>query len=334
MKILSPFLRLTPIYKDYLWGGDRIAAYYARKGAPTRTAESWEVSAHPDGDNTICGGEFAGRSLSSLIEEFGRTLLGRHAPSSNRFPLLCKVIDAHQSLSVQVHPSPADPLAPQEEYKNECWHILEAAPKTTIYAGLTDVIQSREALAALAAQGGGALASALRRHSPKRGETLYIPAGLVHAIGAGALIYEVQQNSNTTYRLYDWDRIGPDGKPRALHFEAALRSIDYSLPAPSFSPPTQDAETSQGGGLLCLATPYFKIREFTAAATRHPAGDSFEILFVKTGSWRASTPSSGSALADDSVVLNAGDSLLVPACLDEYSLSPTSSNSSILVTTL
>lgn len=334
MNKLPPFLRFRPIYRDYLWGGDRIAPRYGRSATPTPCAESWEISAHQDGDSVVAGGPFAGHTLSALTAEFGRDLLGSRAPLASRFPLLFKIIDARQALSVQVHPSPADPTADPAEYKNECWHILDAEPGTPIYAGITPEIATRDALASLASSDPRALASALVRHTPRAGETLYIPAGLVHAIGAGALIYEVQQNSNTTYRLYDWDRSGPDGKPRALHFDAALRSIDFSLPPPRFVAPrplSQSGATPLPGcatqGSLCLQTPYFTILEFGATTERHPAGVSFEALFVKSGTWRAEAKGA-------TATLGAGDSLLIPAECQKYRLTPDGQNAAILVTTL
>lgn len=318
---LPSFLRFSPIYKDYLWGGDRIAQRYGRANAPARTAESWEISAHPDGDVAVASGPLAGRTLSSLTSECGRGLLGALAPSASRFPLLAKIIDARQPLSVQIHPSPADPTANPVEYKNECWHLLDADDGCIIYAGLVPgtlpQLDGRPFRSDYVSQ-------ALIQHRPHPGETLSIPAGLVHAIGAGALIYEVQQSSNTTYRFYDWDRVGPDGKPRPLHVEQALRSIDFSLPPPAFAAPRPLPE----GGALCLATPYFAVREFRSATARRPGGESFDIIFVKDGAFRLSSPSGEAATA------KAGDSVLVPASCAEYRIEPLESASAALVTSL
>lgn len=321
---LPSILRFSPIYKDYLWGGGRIPARFGRAGAPAVCAESWEISAHPDGESVVCGGPLSGRRLSSLAAEYGRVLMGRRAPSPDRFPLLCKIIDARQSLSVQVHPSPADPSADPREYKNECWHLLEADPGATIYAGLCGAARDRASLEAIAVSDPKALSSVLARHNPREGETLYIPAGLVHAIGAGSLIYEVQQNSNTTYRLYDWDRRGADGKPRQLHFAEALRSIDFSLPTPEFTAPTAiDGSADR----LCLETPYFRIIETTSGCRRELRGESFDIVFVKNGAF--SFIGADGAKAE----LAAGSSALVPACAS-YSLRPVAGDASALITSL
>jgi mannose-6-phosphate isomerase len=226
-------------------------------------------------------------------------------------------------LSVQVHPSAADPSADPAEYKNECWHVLDAAPGAVIHAGIVPEFASRAALEELAGRDPEAFGSALVRHSPRAGETLNIPAGLVHTIGAGALVYEVQQSSNTTYRLYDWGRVGPDGRPRPMHLEAALRSIDYSLPPPAFMAPTPEP----GGGAVCVATPFFTMREFRDAAARRPSGASFEALFVKSGTWRVESGGAAETLAP-------GDSLLVPADCPGYLAAPASPDAALLITTL
>ena len=315
MTRLPPFLRFTPIYKNYLWGGDAIPRRYGRAGAPRPCAESWELSAHPDGDSTVAAGPLAGRTLSSLAAEFGRDITGVRAPFATRFPLLCKLIDARQSLSVQVHPSPADPAANPLEYKNECWHVIDASPGCAILAGLDPAIRDKPTLAALAKDNPDALAAALTRHAPNPGETLYIPAGLVHAIGAGALIYEVQQSANTTYRLHDWGRVGPDGLPRPLHIDAAVRSIDLSLPPPRFQAHT-------------LATPYFTIRECRAAAAFDFGAASFAILFAKAGAFSVSATATG-----ETERLRAGESLLVvPEA--PFALEPDAPGSAALITTL
>jgi len=325
MKHIPSFLHFAPIYKDYLWGGSRIAGRFHRSGCPEPAAESWEISAHPDGDSTVDSGPLAGRTLSSLTSEFGRELLGSRSPSPSRFPLMAKIIDARQSLSVQVHPSPADPSANQSEFKNECWHILDAEGDCAIYAGISPEIGDAASLRALATGNPGALASALVRHSPREGETLYIPAGLVHAIGAGALVYEVQQNSNTTYRLYDWDRIGPDGKPRALHLDSAIRSIDFSLPAPRFIAPSPGGTVP--GSKSCLRTPYFELDEVDGSGAIDLAGETFNIFFTKRGAFDLES------VEGERFHAAAGDSLLVPATAS-YSFAPAAPDSAAIVTSL
>jgi mannose-6-phosphate isomerase len=173
--------------------------------------ESWEISAHPSGPSIVDGGVLAGHTLAEL--EPG-------------FPLLVKVIDAKERLSVQVHPNEETMHQTGGEPKTEMWAMLEDG---VIYAGLQPGSSPDDIAAAVRS---GSFEDLLVRHEAKKGEVFFIPGGLVHAIGAGALIYEVQQSSNTTFRLYDWNRVGKDGSPRELHIEKSLKAIDYSLPVP------------------------------------------------------------------------------------------------------
>lgn len=317
---LLPFLRLRPVYKDLLWGGDRIRARFSRPDAPARCAESWEISAHRDGESVVVGGPFDGATLAALTATFGRRLLGDLAPDAARFPLLFKLIDARSSLSVQVHPSAAAAAAdPSAEIKNEAWHVLEAAPGARIYAGFRDGVDGAAVDAALAA-GGGAIQGLLASFAPVAGDTVFIPSGLVHAIGAGCLVFEVQQSSNTTYRFYDWDRVGADGRPRELHVAAAQRSLDFSFAAP------RPANLGTASGRL-LATPYFSLHELRARTDLDTAGASFHALFAKAGAFALETPRGAERLA-------CGASILVPAETGRYALVPLEPGSAALLATL
>lgn len=318
-----PPLFFKPVYKDYLWGGDALARRYGRIDAPSCCAESWELSAREEGMSIVANGPFAGRSLEELCSTFGRALLGSSAPSATRFPLLFKLIDARVSLSVQIHPSPKDPLADLSEIKNECWHCLDRDQDSRILAGFVDGVSKPSDIPSPSA-----LPSILRQHEPRPDETLYIPSGLVHAIGAGNLIYEVQQSSNTTYRFYDWDRLDRDGNPRTLHVAEAMRSIDWSLPPPSFVKPVPCGE----GVWRCLETPYFTIREVrprddggeTGFDTR---GESFHALFVKSGAFEVKHRLGA-------CFVGSGTSVLLPANLGAYALKGASREGAVLVTTL
>ncbi|MCL2105368.1 MAG: class I mannose-6-phosphate isomerase, partial [Kiritimatiellaeota bacterium] len=233
-------LLFKPVYKDYLWGGNRLPPLYARAGAPERCAESWEIAAHKDGDSIVQRGPLSGRTLSDLTALYGAALVGTRAPDPLRFPLLFKLIDAREKLSVQVHPSNANAELTNGEPKTEMWYLLDPTMEVrtselqngstsppSLYAGFcpgTTPDALREAV------GNSTADHFLITHRATPGGTLFIPGGLVHAIGEGCLIYEVQQNSNTTFRLYDWDRIGGQGKPRRLHIEQCFKSIDWTLP--------------------------------------------------------------------------------------------------------
>ena len=189
--------------------------------------ESWEISGHHSSPSVVADGPLAGRTLEELAAEYGAALTGTRAPDACRFPLLFKVIDARKRLSVQVHPNETPRLVTGGEPKTEMWHVLGG--KGPIFAGLkpgTTPAMVEEDVRT------GRFEETLARHDAREGLTLFIPGGLVHAIGEDVLIYEVQQSSNTTYRLYDWGRVGANGKPRQLHVAESLETIDFSLPVP------------------------------------------------------------------------------------------------------
>ena len=189
--------------------------------------ESWEISGHHSSPSVVAEGPLSGRTLEELAAGFGRELVGAKAPEADRFPLLFKVIDARRRLSVQVHPNETTSRVTGGEPKTEMWHVLGG--KGPIFAGLkpgTTPAMVEEDVRT------GRFEETLARHDAREGLTLFIPGGLVHAIGEDVLIYEVQQSSNTTYRLYDWGRVGANGKPRQLHVKESLETIDFSLPVP------------------------------------------------------------------------------------------------------
>ena len=315
-------LRFAPCYKTFVWGGDRLAQHFGRSGLPAACGESWELSAHPDGGGPLLNGPLAGATLADLARRFRRDLLGARAPEPDRFPLLFKIIDAQASLSVQVHPTREAARRLGSESKSESWHLLGAAPGARLYAGLARGTTPEQLRAALAA---GTVESLLVPHPATPGGTLHIPAGLVHAIGAGCLVYEVQQSANTTYRLHDWNRVDASGRPRPLHVEESLAAIDWSLPVPRVEPPRETPDAWQ----TCSATADFTLRR--ARLTRPwrfaPAGESFQVLFAAEGAGELQAGTYCEPLA-------AGESLLVPACVADYTFAPRAPGATLLVTTL
>lgn len=225
MTPLYPF-RFQLLVRRYLWGNRRLATELGKPIGPGNDyAESWEICDHGQDQSIVSTGPLAGTSLGELVQRRGEELLGRHA-SLPRFPLLVKFLDAAQSLSVQVHPNDAEAarLNPPDSGKTEAWVVMAAKPGSTIYAGLRPGV-TREQLAEAVRQ--GACEPLLHRFEARAGDCLFIPAGTVHALGAGLLVAEVQQSSDTTFRLFDWSRVSPDGKPRPLHVEAAMEAIDF-----------------------------------------------------------------------------------------------------------
>ncbi|HMP74473.1 MAG TPA: class I mannose-6-phosphate isomerase, partial [Kiritimatiellia bacterium] len=307
-------LLLQPAYKDYLWGGDRIPHHFHRNLPPGIYAESWEVSDRPDGMATIANGSLAGAPLAQAIATWGSDLLGSRVPST-RFPLLIKLIDAHQKLSVQVHPDDHAAARFGGEAKTECWYILHADPGAGIYAGFKPGVDPAAYTEAVAQGATGQLLNRLHVHT---GDTIFIPGGLVHAIDAGCLILEVQQNSNTTYRIDDWGRVGSDGTPRELHLQQAADAIRWDLTGdPRVTP--RNLTTPGGNPARHLVhSPYFHLDQIDL---HHPEpidgfGQTFIVLFVASGSARLDGPHGPLDLAP-------GSTCLLPARLPGTTLTPT-----------
>ena len=244
---MQPF-RFHSIYQPRIWGGQSMRTMLGRELPDRETAygEAWEISDRPEAMSIVKDGEWEGMPLHRLWEEHRQEIFGPGYERFPRFPLLCKILDARENLSVQVHPPERTAAARQGEVKNEIWYVLHASPDALIYGGmeenatLPDIRHAAET---------GQMEQLIRSTHLEPGEHLYIPAGLVHAIGAGHLIAEIQQNSDTTYRLYDWNRTDDSGRGRELHLEQALDSIG------------EFRELSQRPGYL-TEMPYFTTKEY------------------------------------------------------------------------
>ena len=207
-------IKLKPAFKDYLWGGTRLRDDFGKDCDFDKIAESWELSCHKDGNSVVADGEFAGLTLAQYIEKEGKSVLGTNCEKFENFPILIKLIDAKDNLSVQVHPNNEYAQRVEGEYgKTEMWYVLDAAPGAQLIYGFKEKI-SKEAFKA--AIENNTLPQVLNHVDIHKGDVFFIEAGTVHAIGKGALIAEIQQNSNVTYRVYDYDRRGADGKPPEL----------------------------------------------------------------------------------------------------------------------
>lgn len=221
-------LRFQPLFRQYLWGGRRLSSVLGKELPPGNDfAESWEVVDHPSGQSIVADGPLAGWTLRQLVEERGPELFGGHYPQP-RFPLLFKYLDSSKVLSVQVHPNDEDAakLSPPDFGKTEAWLVVHAEPGAAVFAGLKEGVSRADLEEALKT---GSVEDCLHRFEPAAGDCLFIPAGVVHALGPGFVIAEIQQSSNKTYRLHDWNRVGPDGQPRELHLEESLRTIDFDF---------------------------------------------------------------------------------------------------------
>ncbi|MDR1380219.1 MAG: class I mannose-6-phosphate isomerase [Tannerella sp.] len=226
--MLYPFT-FKPIFKEIIWGGTDILPYKGLPSRPERIGESWELS-HVDGNlSIVANGRLEGKTIGELTEEYGAQLLGEKVvrQSGNTFPLLVKFIDARENLSIQVHPD--DELAGKRHHspgKTEMWYVVDAAPDAVLYSGFSRQIDADGYVRLVESN---RIMEALRCYEVKTGDVFFLPAGRVHAIGSGCFIAEIQQTSNITYRIYDYNRKDADGNKRELHTQLAKDAIDYTL---------------------------------------------------------------------------------------------------------
>ena len=224
-------LRFSPLYQHRVWGGRALESCLGRELAGTDlVGESWEMVDRPEAQSVVLGGDCAGMDLNTLWSRHRGALFGGGGPDSARFPLLLKLLDARENLSVQVHPSELESARGLGEPKTEWWYVLEAQPGAAVFAGFRPGVTRSVVESALETGGFEAL---LQRIPVRRGDSVFIPGGRIHAIGGGCLIAEVQQNSDTTYRVFDWNRRGANGALRELHIEQSLACINFEDEAPS-----------------------------------------------------------------------------------------------------
>lgn len=229
-------LKLKPSCKNYLWGGERLKTEYHKQYEGDKLAETWELSCHVDGKSLIQEGEFAGKSLQEYIEWEGKKVLGKNCMEFQNFPVLIKFIDAKENLSIQVHPTDAYALEKEGQYgKTEMWYIVDCEKDACLYYGFSKKISKEELRQRIQNE---TILEVLNRVPVRKGDVFFIEAGTVHAIGKGIVIAEIQQNSNVTYRVYDYGRVGADGKKRDLHIEKALEVVNRNpkIRSESFDP--------------------------------------------------------------------------------------------------
>jgi len=227
-------LTFTPLLKERVWGGNSLSTRYGKAVPPeARIGESWEITDRPEGVSVVSNGPLAGRTLRELVEAEGPAILGELPAAGGRFPWLVKLLDARDDLSLQVHPPASKAAALKGEPKTELWYVAEAAPGALLHVGLLPGV-TRETFEARTLD--GTVADCFHRHAVRRGDAMFVPSGRVHALGGGNLVFEIQQNSDTTYRVFDWNRVGLDGRPRELHLGPAFESIDFGDTCPALVP--------------------------------------------------------------------------------------------------
>lgn len=307
-----PPLRFNPILKEYLWGGRRLGTELGKPiGDGPHYAESWEVVDHGADQSTVAAGPLAGKTLHEMVAQHGASILGRHDPRP-QFPLLLKFLDCQRVLSVQVHPNDAQAarLVPPDLGKTEAWVVLAAEPASKIYAGLKPGVDRQTLGQALAS---GHCEECLHEFEPRVGDCVLIEAGTVHAIGAGLLIAEIQQASDTTYRLFDWNRLDHDGKPRPLHIRQALEVIDFRrgpvnpvTPQPTGVPPIER---------LVDCDKFVMDRWRLGTTERLPRDERFHILAVIEGSISLNAE-------DGRCDMHRGETTLIPASSRDVEIEP------------
>jgi mannose-6-phosphate isomerase len=219
-------LSFVPLYQERVWGGRAFEESLGRSlPSPNLYGEAWEMVDRPEAQSLVAFGEFESVSLNALWNKERERVFGLRPPAGDRFPILAKILDARETLSVQVHPPEGIAARLGGEPKTEMWYVMDAQPHACIYAGFQQGVGRSQFEAALAA---GELEGLLHRIPVKKGDAIFIQSGRCHAIGGGCLIAEIQQNSDTTYRVFDWNRLGADGRPRQLHVRESLESIDFS----------------------------------------------------------------------------------------------------------
>ena len=311
---MYPYL-FQPILKEIIWGGTDIRPFKGMTPTQEKIGESWELS-HVDGDfSVVTYGADKGKTIDELIREYGESLLGAGVMKrfGTRFPLLIKFIDARDDLSIQVHPD--DVLAEKRHHsfgKTEMWYVIKATPDAALYCGFSHPIDADEYVRRVE---DNSIMEVLKRYNVTAGDVFFLPAGRVHAIGAGCFIAEIQQTSNITYRIYDYNRKGADGKGRELHTELAKDAIDYT-----FQSDYRTHYTPQPGAAVELVQcPYFTTRLLeteTPMMRDYATLDSFVVYICMAGSVE---------LRDDNgneLTVSQGQTVLFPATTQSVTLKP------------
>lgn len=312
MEDLYP-LRMRPVFKNYLWGGTALKEDYHKRTPYDITAESWEVAVHKDGTSVVDNGPLAGMSLDRVMEKLGEDLMGSFA-EGDRFPLMLKILDANDKLSVQVHPD--DIYANEHENgelgKTEMWYVLDAKPNAKLIYGFNRDLTEEEFSAAIRQK---RLPDILNSVSAKRGDVFFIEAGTVHAVGSGLVIAEIQQNSNTTYRVYDWDRVDKNGKSRELHIAKALDVSNLEDSSTTAKMPVLTIEEGKNVRRMLSCCRYFAAEHITVeeSAKEKTNGRSFHIILIADGEGTI-------GYQGGSVSFRCGDSFLIPAELGKYTI--------------
>jgi mannose-6-phosphate isomerase len=311
--ILYPLV-FQPIFKERVWGGRELERLFKKQlPAAKPIGESWEISDRPGDESVVVNGNLAGKTLRWLMENHSPEILGAaRAAAGNRFPILCKILDAREKLSLQVHPPAAKAAELNGEPKTEMWFITDAGPRAELFVGLKRGVTRSEFEEKITM---GSVAECFHRVPVHAGDAMFLPSGRVHAIGADLVIFEIQQNSDTTYRVFDWNRVGLDGKPREMHVAQSLASIDFN----DFEPSLVSSKYSGSDSVRSRAIvrgPLFNVDnlEMKTGGRTVLAEDKLQILAVVRG--KVEVQNEGNV-----VMLSPGQFCLIPAELEKTEVS-------------
>jgi len=303
-----------PVYQNNIWGGTQIPKRYNREAYEGICAESWEISTRPEGMSIIINGEYKDMTLQELIAQKGAEILGTKYTHLNEMPLLIKIIDSKQKLSVQVHPNNENAHLTGGDPKTEMWYVLDADPGSIVYAGLKPNTTKEKFLEAIENNN---LEQFMEKIPVEKGTTIFIPGGTVHAISDGCLLLEVQQSSNTTYRIYDWGRVGHDGKPRELHVQQAMKTINFKQGSEGLiQKPNVISKTETATFEKYVSCPYFNLKKLTlnGCETIFKTDESFYGIFIESGEALIT-------IDGNEEQLKAGTSCLIPGAAVQFNLS-------------
>lgn len=299
-------LKLKPSCKDYLWGGNKLRTEFGIDSDKETLAESWELSCHPDGPSYIINGEAAGQTLAEYIDVNGKEVLGKDCESFEEFPVLIKFIDAKKDLSIQVHPDDSYALKNEGQYgKTEMWYVMEAEEGASLFYGFSREVSKEEFEERIRNH---TLTEVLNKVEIHKGDVLFIDPGTIHAIGAGCLIAEIQQNSNVTYRVYDYGRKGVDGKERELHVDKALQ-VTKREPAVKNKDVGLHVETCQYFTVDKVILDGLRRKKLTGEAD----GSSFVSVLMLNGQGKISA-------CGETLDVKKGDSIFITAGSGEYQM--------------
>ncbi len=297
---------LKPAFKDYLWGGRRLVDQFHKNSPYEITAESWELSAHKAGQSRICGGPFDGMPFGEFVEQYGSVVCGWKSNTFDHFPILIKFIDARESLSIQIHPGDDYAFLHEGEFgKNEVWYVMDAAENACLYCGLKYEVDREELRHRIA---DGTITEVLNEIRVKPGDVVFVPAGTIHAIGAGILVCEIQQNSNSTYRVYDYKRVDKTGKQRELQVEKALDVVNTTPYLPDVKGFAQPERRGDNSYQILSQCKYFQTAKYTIKEEETLVMDDASFLSLVFLDGEAQVSCEG-----ESIHAGAGDSLFVSA---------------------